>query len=178
MVETITSNGTKSFSGEWKDASITVDVHPRESLSETYTTNGTKTITGEFNGGSVNVDVHPSDKLIETITSNGTTSFSGEWKDADITVDVHPTDKLVKTITNNGTTDLSGEWKDASITVAVTSDKKPETICEKVIQENGSYNYVPEPFEDIVKLPLSSVFGTGQLTVISALLNTLPSDGS
>ena len=91
LVETITSNGTTSFSGEWKDATISVDVHPSNTLSRTYTTNGSKTITGEFNGGTVKVNVHPSTSLVETITSNGTTSFSGEWKNADITVAVPTT---------------------------------------------------------------------------------------
>ena len=177
LEKTITSNGNfhydPSDGSVFSSADITVDVHPSESLSKTYTTNGIKTITGEFNGGSVNVDVHPSDKLVETITSNGTKDFSGEWKDASITVDVHPTDKLVKTITNNGTTDLSGEWKDASITVAVPSDQKPETICEKVIQENGSYNYVPEE---------GSVFNRADITVdvhpSNKLVETITSNGT
>lgn len=88
LVETITSNGTTSFSGEWMNATITTDVHPSQSLSRNYTTNGQKTITGEFNGGTINISVHPSQRLVQTLTVNGLTSLSGEWKDADITVSI------------------------------------------------------------------------------------------
>ena len=97
LVKTITSNGTKSFSGEWKDAEITVDVHPSESLSKTYTTNGTKTITGEFNGGSITINVHPTAKLSKTYTKNGTYNVSGEWKDAAIKVNVPTTSTVTMT---------------------------------------------------------------------------------
>ncbi len=61
LVETITSNGSYSYTPEegrvFSDADITVDVHPTESLSKTYTSNGNYDITGEFNGGVVTVDV-------------------------------------------------------------------------------------------------------------------------
>ena len=97
LVETITSNGTTSFSGEWKDASISVDVHPSDVLDRTYTTNGRKTITGEFNGGSIFVNVHPSASFIQTFTSNGTTSFSGEWRNAEVTISVPSTTTLTVT---------------------------------------------------------------------------------
>ena len=74
LVKTITSNGTKSFSGEWKDAEITVDVHPSTSLSETYISNGDYNITGEFNGGVIIVDVPAPQFVTETlnVSANGT----------------------------------------------------------------------------------------------------------
>ena len=95
LVETITTNGTTSFSGEWKDAAITVSVpvpYIYEPSTVSISQNGSfgwsaSSGTG-WNNFSVDVDVHPSTRLVETITSNGTTSFSGDWSGADITVDV------------------------------------------------------------------------------------------
>ena len=61
LVETITSNGSYSYTPEegrvFSDVSIAVDVHPTESLSRTYTSNGSYDITGEFNGGVITVAV-------------------------------------------------------------------------------------------------------------------------
>ena len=64
-------------------------------------------------------------------------------------------------------------YKRQAITVAVPSDQKPETICEKVIQENGSYNYVPEE---------GSVFNRADITVdvhpSNKLVETITSNGT
>ena len=78
LVETITSNGSYSYTPEegrvFSDADITVDVHPTESLSRTYTSNGNYDITGEFNGGVVTVDVPAPQFVTETlnVSANGT----------------------------------------------------------------------------------------------------------
>ena len=156
LVETVTSNGSYQYTPEsgqvYGAVSIAVDVHPQDSLDETYITNGRKTIAGEFNGGIVNVNVHPSESLVKTYTSNKTYHINGEWRNAEILVDVHPSDSLVETITSNGTVSYSGEWRDASITVSVPASYKPETICDEIIQENGSFHYYPaqgEVFNDV-----------------------------
>ena len=154
----ITANGVYHFvpSGRPVDEiNITVDVagsgKEEVSLKDTVTMNGTHTYIPEedtvYKDVELTVDVHPTERLVETYTTNGVKTITGEFNGGSVNVDVHPTDKLVETITNNGTTDLSGEWKDAAITVAVPSDQKPETICEKVIQENGSFHYYPESGE-------------------------------
>ena len=180
LVETITNNGSYSYPGEYTGAEITVSVSaekPEESLVKTISSNGNyhydPSAGSVFSNADITVDVHPSDTLSETYTTNGIKTIIGEFNGGSVNVDVHPSDKLVKTITNNGTTDLSGEWKDASITVAVPSDQKPETICEKVIQENGSYNYVPEE---------GSVFNRADITVdvhpSNKLVETITSNGT
>ena len=180
LVETITNNGSYSYPGEYAGAEITVSVSaekPEESLEKTITSNGNyhydPSAGSVFSGADITVDVHPSKSLSETYTTNGVKTITGEFNGGSVNVDVHPSDKLVETITSNGITDLSGEWKDASITVAVPSDQKPETICEKVIQENGSYSYVPEE---------GSVFNRADITVdvhpSDKLVDTITSNGT
>ena len=119
LIETITSNGTTSFSGEWKDAAITVAV-PSDQKPETIC-----------------------EKVIQ---ENGSFHYypeSGEvFNDVHITTDVHPTDKLVETITSNGSYSYPGEYAGADITVSV-SVEKPEESLEKTITSNGSFHYDP-----------------------------------
>ena len=154
---TFTKNGHYHFVPDGRpidEIDITIDcpeTKEEELLKETITSNGSYSYDPEegsvFNRADITVDVHPSSSLSETYTTNGVKTITGEFNGGSVNVDVHPTDKLIETITSNGTTDLSGEWKDAAITVAVPSDQKPETICEKVIQENGSFHYYPESGE-------------------------------
>lgn len=127
LMETIKTNGTTTYYGEWTNAVIYTDVHPSTSFISRYDSNGIYNIFGEFNGGVISVAV-PSDqkleeRLIETITSNGSYNFSPAsgkvYSSADIDVNVHPSTSLVRSFTSNGTTSLSGEWKDAEITIAV-----------------------------------------------------------
>lgn len=129
LVETITSNGTKSFSGEWKDAAITVaipsDQKPEESLEKTITSNGSyhydPSAGSVFSNADITVDVHPTATLSKTYTTNGTKTITGEFNGGSVTINVHPTKKLSKTYTKNGTYNVSGEWKDAAIKVNVPS---------------------------------------------------------
>ena len=178
----ITANGVYHFvpSGRPVDEiNITVDVEsskPEESLIETITSNGSYSYTPEegsvFNRADITVDVHPSKSLSETYTTNGIKTITGEFNGGSVNVDVHPSDKLVKTITNNGITSFSGEWKDADITVAVPSDQKPETICEKTIQENGSFHYYPESGE-----VFNDVHITTDVHPSNKLVETITSNG-
>ena len=147
LIETITSNGSYSYTPEegsvFIDVSIAVDVHPTERLVETITNNGSYSYPGEYSGVEISVDC-PVPKTEErgnlTISSNGSGTLmptSGNVFDGvDYVVDVHPSDKLVETIITNGITDLSGEWKDASITV----DVHPSDKLIKTYTENGIYN--------------------------------------
>ena len=178
LTDTVTMNGTHSYIPEedtvYKDVELTVDVHPTERLVETITNNGITDLSGEWKDASITVDVHPTRDLRDTVTINNVEyQWPGEWRSVRIYTNIHPSDKLVETITSNGTTSFSGEWKDADITVAVPSDQKPETICEKVIQENGSYNYVPEE---------GSVFNRADITVdvhpSNKLVETITSNGT
>ena len=68
LVETITTNGDHDYTGDYKDATITVDVHPTEKLVETITTNGDHDYTGDYKDATITVDVHPTEKLEETLT--------------------------------------------------------------------------------------------------------------
>ena len=180
---TFTKNGHYHFVPDGRpidEIDITIDcpeTKEEELLKETITSNGSYSYEPEegslFNRADITVDVHPSDKLSETYTTNGVKTITGEFNGGTVNVDVHPTDKLVKTITNNGITDLSGEWKDASITVAVPSDQKPETICEKVIQENGSFHYYPESGE-----VFNDVHITTDVHPSDKLVETITNNGS
>ena len=79
MTRTYTTNGSKDLTGEWKDGTINIDVHPSTSLSVSYSSNGVYPIQGEFNGGEITVAVSgqkPEESLVETITSNGSYSYT------------------------------------------------------------------------------------------------------
>ena len=180
----ITANGVYHFvpSGRPVDEiNITVDVagsgKEEVSLTDTVTMNGTHSYIPEgdtvYKDVELTVDVHPTERLVQTYTTNGVKTITGEFNGGSVNVDVHPTDKLIETITSNGTTDLSGEWKDASITVAVPSDQKPETICEKVIQENGSFHYYPESGE-----VFNDVHITTDVHPSDKLVETITNNGS
>lgn len=178
----ITANGVYHFvpSGRPVDEiNITVDVAGKEevSLTDTVTMNGTHSYIPEedtvYKDVELTVDVHPTERLVETYTTNGVKTITGEFNGGTVNVDVHPSDKLVETITSNGTTDFSGEWKDASITVAVPSDQKSETICEKVIQENGSFHYYPESGE-----VFNDVHITTDVHPSDKLVETITNNGS
>ena len=180
----ITANGVYHFvpSGRPVDEiNITVDVagsgKEEVSLTDTVTMNGIHTYIPEENtvykDVELTVDVHPTERLVQTYTTNGVKTITGEFNGGTVNVDVHPSDKLIETITSNGTTDLSGEWKDAAITVAVPSDQKPETICEKVIQENGSFHYYPESGE-----VFNDVHITTDVHPSDKLVETITNNGS
>lgn len=147
LVETITNNGVTRFSGEWKDAEITVAVSqakPEEALSETITSNGSYSYSptpgSVFSSVALSVDVHPSMSLERRYHRNGYYSLTGEWKDGLIITDIHPSQSLVETITSNGTTSFSGEWKDASISV----DVHPSSSLVETITSNGTTSFSGE----------------------------------
>ena len=142
LVETITSNGSYSFSptsgSVFSGADITVDVHPTDTLSETYVSNGSYNITGEFSGGVVNVDVHPSNKLVETITSNGNYSYSGEYAGAEITVTAAKTEEsLERIITSNGNYIYSPEEGSVFSDVSIAVDVHPSASLSETYTTNG-----------------------------------------
>ena len=178
LVETITSNGSYNYPGEYSGVDISVDCpvpKTEERGNLTISSNGSGVLIPSsgnvFDGVDYVVDVHPTERLVKTITSNSITDLSGEWKDASITVDVHPSDKLIKTYTENGIYNVSGEWKDAAITVAIPV--KTETSLTKSISNNGSYHYEPEE---------GSVFNEADITVdvhpSVSLSKTYTSNGS
>jgi hypothetical protein len=126
LVETITSNGSYHYTGEWKDADITVAVSaakPEESLVETITSNGSyhydPSVGSVFSGADISVDVHPSAALSKTYTTNGTKTITGEFNGGSVKINVHPSQSLVETITSNGSYSYPGEYAGAEITVAV-----------------------------------------------------------
>ena len=178
LTDTVTMNGTHSYIPEedtvYKDVELTVDVHPTERLVQTITNNGITDLSGEWKDASITVDVHPKSDLRDTVTINNVEyQWPGEWRSVRIYTNIHPSDKLVETITSNGTTSFSGEWKDAAITVAVPSDQKPETICEKVIQKNGSFHYYPESGE-----VFNDVHITTDVHPSDKLVETITNNGS
>ena len=174
LVETITNNGTTSFSGEWKDASITVDVHPTDKLIETITSNGTKSFSGEWKDAAVTVaipsDQKPEESLVETISSNGSyhydPSAGSVFSGADITVDVHPSSSLSKTYTTNGTKTITGEFNGGSITINVHPTKK----LSKTYTKNGTYNVSGEWKDAAIKVNVPS---TSTVTMTQAQYDTL-----
>ena len=161
LVETITSNGSYSYSPQagyvYDGVSLSVDVHPSTSLTRNYTTNGQKTITGEFNGGTININVHPSTSLSETYTENGTYSIDGEFNGGQVTVAVSgggqkPEESLVETITSNGSYSYSPQPGYVYDGVSLSVDVHPSTSLSRTYTSNGTYS-------------ISGEFNGGEVTV-------------
>ena len=178
LVESITSNGSYHYTGEWNGADITVAVSaakPEESLVETITSNGSyhydPSVGSVFSGVDISVDVHPSSALSKTYTTNGTKTITGEFNGGTVTISVHPSTSLSRTYTENGTYNVNGEWKNAEITVAVPV--KTETSLAETITSNGSYHYDPAA---------GSVFSGADISVdvhpSSALSKTYTTNGT
>ena len=174
LVQTYTTNGLKTITGEFNGGSVNVDVHPTDKLIETITNNGITDLSGEWKDASITVDVHPSDKLVETITSNGTKSFSGEWKDAVITVaiPVKTETSLTKRISSNGSYHYEPEEGSVFNMADITVDVHPSVSLSKTYTSNGNYDITGE-------------FNGGTVTVaVSAakpeesLVQTISSNGS
>ena len=188
LVETITSNGITDLSGEWKDASIEVDVHPTDTLSMTYVSNGSYNITGEWKDAAIKVEV-PSDKkpeqsLVETITTNGSHIYSPEegsvFSGANITVDVHPSISLSKTYTTNGEKTITGEFNGGIITVNVPQSVAGFTEKEiaegvKIINLSNSASFVANgafasnSTIQTVNLPYATTIGEGAFETCKSL---------
>ena len=158
----IITNGTKTITGEWKDAEITVDVDtskPEDTLTRTISSNGTVTFTPSeghvFDSAIITADVHPTESLNKTYTSNGQKVETGEWKNASINIDVHPTDSLSARYTTNGTKTITGEFKDGTIEVNV-DPRRPEETFSYTYVSNGVYNIRPSE---------GSVLSEGSVTV-------------
>ena len=171
LVETYTTNGVKTITGEFNGGSVNVDVHPSDKLVKTITSNGTKSFSGEWKDASITVDVHPSESLSETYTTNGTKTITGEFNGGSVNVDVHPTDKLVETYTANGIYNISGEWKDAAITVAIPV--KTEISLKKIISSNGSYSYTPEEGSVFNEVDITVAIQTTTVTMTQAQYDAL-----
>ena len=75
LVETITTNGDHDYTGDYKDATITVDVHPTEKLEETLDERKTYNFVGEFKDAEITVDV-PYTNI--HVVSGPVASFEGE----------------------------------------------------------------------------------------------------
>ena len=154
------TNGTKTLTGEWKDATIKISVHPSTSLVRTITSNGTKAFTGEWKNASITTDVHPSTSLAVSYSSNGEYNLSGEWKDATISVSV-PTKtevSLNESITSNGSYTFTPQQDTVYGSVAIGVDVHPSTSLSAKYTENGTYS-------------IAGDFSGGQVTV-----SVLPSD--
>ena len=158
----IITNGTKTITGEWKDAEITVDVDtskPEDTLTRTISSNGTVTFTPSeghvFDSAIITTDVHPTESLNKTYTSNGQKVETGEWKNASINIDVHPTDSLSARYTTNGTKTITGEFKDGTIEVNV-DPRRPEETFSYTYVSNGVYSIKPSE---------GSVLSEGSVTV-------------
>ena len=171
LVETYTTNGVKTITGEFNGGSVNVDVHPSDKLVKTITSNGTKSFSGEWKDASITVDVHPSESLSETYTTNGTKTITGEFNGGSVNVDVHPTDKLVETYTANGIYNISGEWKDAAIMVAIPV--KTEISLKKIISSNGSYSYTPEEGSVFNEVDITVAIQTTTVTMTQAQYDAL-----
>lgn len=161
LVETYTTNGVKTITGEFNGGSVNVDVHPSDKLVETITSNGTTDFSGEWKDASITVavPVKTETSLTKNISSNGSYSYTPEegsvFNEVGITVDVHPSDKLVETITNNGSYSYPGEYAGVDITVSVSA-AKPEESLVQTISSNGNYHYDPSA---------GSVFSSADITV-------------
>lgn len=143
LVQTYTTNGVKTITGEFNGGTVNVDVHPSDKLVETITSNGTTDFSGEWKDASITVNVSaakPEESLVETITSNGSYHYDPSdgsvFSSADITVDVHPTASLSKTYTTNGKKTIAGEFNGGSITINV----HPTAKLSKTYTKNGTYN--------------------------------------
>lgn len=160
LSKTYYTNGTKTLTGEWKDATIKINVHPSSSLVQTITSNGTKTFTGEWKNASITTDVHPSSSLAVSYSSNGEYNLSGEWKDATISVSV-PTKtevSLNESITSNGSYTFTPQQDTVYGSVSIDVDVHPSTSLSANYTENGTY-------------AISGDFSGGQVTV-----SVVPSD--
>lgn len=144
LVQTYTTNGVKTITGEFNGGTVNVDVHPSDKLVETITNNGITDLSGEWKDAAITVaipsDQKPEESLEKTITSNGSfhydPSAGSVFSGADITVDVHPSSSLSKTYTTNGTKTITGEFNGGSITINV----HPTTKLSKTYTKNGTYN--------------------------------------
>lgn len=152
LVETITSNGVTSFSGEWNGADITVAVSaakPEESLVETISSNGSyhydPSAGSVFSGADITVDVHPSTSLSKTYTTNGTKTITGEFNGGTVTISVHPSMSLSRTYTSNGTYNISGEFNGGTINVQVPDGSLPEPEDDEIYY----ITYSGRPLQDI-----------------------------
>jgi hypothetical protein len=199
LVETITSNGSYSFSptpgSVFSDASIAVDVHPSQSLVESITSNGSYHYTGEWKDADITIAV-PSDQKPEqvgsfevtdwnttyrfdpdpgyvfsaveiinatptrtytsTVVSNGSLRWeAGEGESLvsmlDINVNVHPSLSLSETYYSNGTYTISDENVGGTITVLVPDGELPVPADDEIYY----LTYTGEP----IVLYSSSDFG-------------------
>ena len=160
LSKTYYTNGTKTLTGEWKDATIKINVHPSTSLVQTITSNCTKTFTGEWKNATITTDVHPSSSLAVSYSSNGEYNLSGEWKDATISVSV-PTKtevSLNESITSNGSYTFTPQQDTVYGSVAIGVDVHPSTSLSAKYTENGTYS-------------IAGDFSGGQVTV-----SVVPSD--
>lgn len=105
LVETYTTNGVKTITGEFNGGSVNVDVHPSDKLVKTITNNGITDLSGEWKDASITVavpsDQKPEESLEKTITSNGSyhydPSAGSVFSNADITVAIQTTTTVTMT---------------------------------------------------------------------------------
>lgn len=181
----ISQNGDYHFTPSGRpvdDINITVDVSgggekPEESLVETISSNGSyhyEPSTGSvFSDVSIAVDVHPTDTFSRTYTTNGTKTITGEYAGGTVNINVHPSVSYSGVFTSNGTFDISGEFNGGEVTVSVPSDQKPETVCDQIIDENGSFHYTPASGE-----VFSGVHITTNVHPSESLVQTISANGS
>ena len=152
LVETIVSNGTTSFSGEWKDAEITVAVPAKteEGLIQSILSNGSyhfdPSAGAVFSGADITVNVPTKEEgsLLINVTFNGTDTYTVPsgilWNTVTLNTSVHPSVSLSETYTSNGTYSISGEFDGGVVTVAV-----PTTITVTMTQAEYDALAVKDP---------------------------------
>ena len=150
LVQTYTTNGTKTITGEFNGGSVNVDVHPSDKLVETITSNGSYSYPGEYAGAEITVSVSaekPEESLERTITSNGSYHYDPSdgsvFSSVDITVNC-PVPKTEErgslTISSNGSGTLMPSSGNVFDGVDYVVDVHPSDTLSKTYTENGTYN--------------------------------------
>lgn len=139
LAETITTNGSYHYTGEWSGADITVAVpeqKPEDTLVRNITNNDYYTFTPApgtvYDGAQIYVDVHPTETISETYTTNGTKTITGEYNGGTVVVDVHPSLSLSETYYSNGTYTISDENAGGTITVLVPDGELPVPADDEI----------------------------------------------
>lgn len=149
LAETITTNGSYHYTGEWSGADITVAVpeqKPENTLFRNITNNDYYTFTPApgtvYDGAQIYVDVHPTDIISETYTTNGTKTITGEYNGGTVVVDVHPSTSLTRKYTTNGLRSITGEWKNAELDIQVIDGSLKEPGSDEIYYTTYSGNQV------------------------------------
>lgn len=190
LVQTYTTNGTKTITGEFNGGSVNVDVHPSDKLVETITSNGTKSFSGEWKDAEITVSIpeeKPEEILEKTITSNGNyhydPSAGSVFSSADITVNC-PVPKTEErgslTISSNGSGTLMPSSGNVFDGVDYVIDVHPTDKLVKTYTENGIYNVSGEwkDAEITVAIPVKTETSLTKSISSNGSYSYIPEEGS